>query len=133
LLSKPVNEKANWPANFELFVGTTVTDADADEAALAFEVAVTTTAPWDGTEDGAVYNPLAEIVPQADPEQPGPLTLHVTAVFVAPLTTTENCCWPPTVTTALIGEIVIPTEETTVTVAEAAVWPSALDVAVTVT
>jgi hypothetical protein len=118
LLSKPVNEKANWPANFELFVGTTVTDADADEVALAWDVAVTITVACGGTEDGAVYNPLVEIVPQADPAQPGPLTLQVTAVFVVPVTTSAKCCCPLTVTTALVGEIVTPTEETIVTMAE---------------
>jgi hypothetical protein len=119
LLSKPVNENAYWPANFELFVRTTVTDADADEVERAVDVAVTITVAWDGTAPGAVYNPLAEIVPQVDPEQPGPLTLQVTAVFVVPVTTSANCCWPFTVTTALVGEIVTPMEETIVTVAEA--------------
>jgi hypothetical protein len=116
-----VNEKAYWPANFELFVGATVTDADADEVALAFEVAVTMTVACEGTEDGAVYRPPEEIVPQADPEQPGPLTLQVTAVFVVPVTTSANCCWPLTVTTALVGEIATPTEEEIATRAEATV------------
>ncbi len=73
------------------------------------------------------------MVPHALPEQPDPLTLHVTAWFVEPETVTPNCCCCPTVTMALVGDMVTETGRITVTVAEAAVSPSALAVAVTVT
>jgi hypothetical protein len=45
-----------------------------------------------------VYTPLAEIAPFAAP----PATLHVTAVFVVPVTLAVNVCVVPT-TTELVG------------------------------
>jgi hypothetical protein len=105
----------------ELFVAAIVTIAEADEVVLAWDVAVTITVAWGGTVAGAVNSPLEEIVPQLDPEQPGPLTLQVTAVFVVPETASTNCCVPLTVTRALVGDIVTATGERIVTVAEAAV------------
>ena len=82
---------------------------------------------------GAVYNPPEVMVPQVDPEQPDPLMLQVTAVFVLPVTLVRNCCGWPTVTMALVGDIPTTTGTMIVTVAEAAVSPSSLAVAVTVT
>jgi hypothetical protein len=110
-----------------------VTTAEADEEALACEVALTITVAREGTVAGAVYNPLDEMVPQVEPEQPDPLTLQVTAVFVVPETTSWNRCCSPTVTRALVGDMATVMGERIVTMAEAAVCPSALAVAVTVT
>jgi hypothetical protein len=44
------------------------------------------------------------MVPQAAPLQPTPETLHVTAVFVVPVTVAENCLLPPAATWAVLGE-----------------------------
>jgi hypothetical protein len=49
------------------------------------------------------------MVPHAVPLQPGPLKLHVTAVFELPVTVAVNCCVAPAVTVELIGDTVIPT------------------------
>jgi hypothetical protein len=68
---------------------------------------VTVTAAGSGTDAGAVYFPVASIVPQLAPEQPVPATLQVTpwsaalvqaAVLVplAQLRLALNCCVPPT-------------------------------------
>jgi hypothetical protein len=52
----------------------TETDAAFEESASG--VAVICTVAGDGASEGAVYTPLAEIVPQAAPEQPDPDTLQ---------------------------------------------------------
>jgi hypothetical protein len=59
--------------------GTTVTVADADLVESATEVAVTITVAGFGTLTGAVYFPVASIVPQLTPVQPVPEMLQVTA------------------------------------------------------
>jgi hypothetical protein len=46
---------------------------------------------------GAVYRPLARIVP--------PVAVQVTAVFVLPVTLAVNCCVPPVISEAEVGEI----------------------------
>ena len=56
------------------------------------EVAVTVTTELAGTEAGAVYRPVAEIDPQANPEHPAPETLQVTVTLYVPLTDAVNCC-----------------------------------------
>ena len=71
--------------------GMIVTDAVADLVGSATEVAVTDTCGGLGTADGAVYSPLAEIVPQAVPVQPLPARLQDTAVFVVLMTVAVNC------------------------------------------
>lgn len=48
------------------------------------------------------------MVPQRLPVQPVPLRLHVTAVFVDPVTVAVNCCCPPTPTEMDAGDT--PTE-----------------------
>jgi hypothetical protein len=73
------------------------------------------------------------MVPQPDPEQPAPLTLQVTAVFVLPVTFVSNCCCPPTATVALVGEMVTETGGITVTVADPDLVLSELEIAVTLT
>lgn len=63
----------------------------ADLVLSAIEVAVTVTVGELGMEEGAVYKPLLEIVPHADPLQPEPATLQVTAVLLLPVTLAVNC------------------------------------------
>lgn len=70
---------------------TTVTVALADFVGSATEVAVTITCAELGTAAGAAYKPLGEIVPQLLPEQPLPLTFHVTLVLDVPPTVALNC------------------------------------------
>jgi len=75
---------------------------------------------------GAVYKPLAEIVP--------PVADHATAVLLLPVTLAVNCCDPPVVTDAELGEIVTATgvvAADTVMDAEADLVVSATLVAVT--
>ncbi len=81
-------------------------------AVLAWLVALTVTVVFEVTV-GAVKSPEVEIDPA--------LADQVTAVFVEPLTEAVNCCFPPEVTVALVGEIEIETAlaALTVTVAEA--------------
>jgi hypothetical protein len=57
----------------------TVTIAEADLLGSAAEVAVTDMARGLATVAGAVYRPLALIIPQFAPVQPVPETLQVTA------------------------------------------------------
>src|SRR5271169_4902589 len=110
-----------------------VTVAEADADVLACAAALTVTPAGLGTLAGAVDRPAEVIVPQAAPEQPAPLTLQVTAVFFVPETVARNCCWLATVIIALVGEIVTWMGMMMVTMAEADVTPSAVDVAVTLT
>ena len=49
------------------------------------------------------------IVPQAAREHPVPDTVQFTAVLELPVTAAENCCCPPAVIVADVGEIVTPT------------------------
>jgi len=62
----------------------------------ATDLAVTTTVGGLGTVAGAVYFPVASIVPQLVPVQLDPETLQVTD-WSAPmgLTVAVNCCSPP--------------------------------------
>lgn len=72
------------------------------------------------------------MVPQADPEQPVPDRVHVTALLVVPVTVAVNCCCVPVTTVAVVGD----TETWTnviVTVAVADLVGSACEVAVTLT
>jgi hypothetical protein len=113
--------------------GRIVTDADAVLVLSAVEVATTVTSAGLGTAPGAVYKPLAEIVPQLVPEQPAPVRLHATAVFVVLVTVAVNCCVFPVTTFAVVGEILTMTGRTIVTVADADLLVSATEIAVTVT
>ena len=90
---------------------TIVTLAEADFVGSAALMALTVTDAGEGTLIGATYNPLAEIVPHAAPVQPEPLTVHVIAVFVVPLTLPEKTCVLPAASVRL--------PEFTVTVTEA--------------
>jgi len=74
----------------------TLTAATAALAESATEVALTVTVGGLGAVVGAVYFPVASIVPQLAPVQPVPEKLQVTA-WLAPLglTVAVNCCTPP--------------------------------------
>ncbi len=76
----------------------TVTVADADLVVSATLVAFTVYVP---PVLGAVYKPLEEIVP--------PVAVQVTAVFVVPVTVAVNCCVPPVLSEATVGETVTAT------------------------
>ena len=71
--------------------GMMVTIADADFVLSASDVAFTVTCGGCGIAPGAVYKPLALIVPQALPLQPEPVRLQLTLVFVVPVTVAVNC------------------------------------------
>ena len=75
----------------------------------ATDLTVTTTVGGLGTVAGAVYFPVASIIPQLASVQPVPETLQVTA-WLAPLglPVALNCCTPPAVTVALDGETLTP-------------------------
>jgi hypothetical protein len=69
----------------------TVTAADADLAGSAILVAETVTVADEGTIDGAVYNPLVEIVPIVEFPPAIAFTDQVTPELVALLTMAVNC------------------------------------------
>jgi hypothetical protein len=110
-----------------------VTVAFADFVASAVEVAVTITVAGLGIEAGAVYSPVALMVPHDAPLQPAPESVQVTAVLAVPVTVAVNCCWAPVVTFGESGETETATGATTVTTVEADLVASACEVAVTVT
>lgn len=113
--------------------GTIVTEAVADFEASATEVAVTEILAGFGTAEGAVYSPPVLMVPHADPLQPEPETVQVTAVFVVFATVAVNCWWAPVTTSTIAGTMVTATGGRTVTVAVADLVGSATEVAVTET
>ena len=110
-----------------------VTVAVEDLPGSATLVAVTVTVAGEGTVAGAVYNPVALMVPQAAPVQPAPETEKLTEVLVAPVTVGVNCCVPPVRTEAVDGLSVMATPLTIVTPAVADFVVSATLVARTVT
>jgi len=81
-------ELAGGEAAVEAFVAglECFTLAESLAVASAALVAVTVIVVPDGIVDGAVYCPLAEIVPVCAPPPGTPSTLQLTAVFVAPVT-----------------------------------------------
>lgn len=85
-MSNPLNKNAYEPFNLLLLLGATVTRADADREESACAVAVTFTVAGFGGAAGAVYKPAEVTVPQANPAQPVPLTVQVSARFVLPVT-----------------------------------------------
>lgn len=107
--------------------------AEPNDDGSACAVALIVTLAGLGTVAGAVYKPAEVIVPQAFPEQPDPLTLQVTAVFVVPVTVAWNCCWLPIVTIVVDGAMATLMGLMMVTAAVADVTPSAMEVAFTVT
>jgi hypothetical protein len=113
--------------------GNTVTVTEADTSGFACEVAVTETVGGAGTEPGAVYSPAVVMLPHVAPLQPAPEILQVTAVFAVPVTVAVNCCWLPTTSFAIVGEIETAIPVATVTVAVADLLVSACEVAFTLT
>src|SRR6185503_134780 len=75
---------------------TIVSVASADFVESTADLAVTVIVAGSGTVAGAVYFPVASIVPQLAPEQPGPATLQV-ALWLAPL---PGACPPTGLTSA---------------------------------
>ena len=100
----------------------------------AAEIAITVTA-LDGTLAGAVYSPVALIVPVVAFPPVTLFTCHVTAVFAVPETVAVNCCVRPVVTVAVLGLTVTTTAGGAVTVTTAVpdFVESACEVAITVT
>ena len=78
--------------------GINVTEAEADLVVSAWLVAVTVTVSCVAMFDGAVYRPLALIVPT-----PAGLIDQVTALLQAPETPATNCCVCPTPSVAARG------------------------------
>jgi capsular polysaccharide biosynthesis protein len=105
--------------------GLKVMVADALLVVSATLVAVTVTACWLATVDGAVYRPAPLIVPVAG------LRLHVTAVLAAFATMAVNCWVCEGERVAVKGATLTVTGGTNVTVAEAVLVLSAALVAVT--
>ena len=81
----------------ETDTGLIVTVADADFVVSATDVALTVTAVTLATVAGAVYRPDVEIVPP-------PVADQVTDVFELPVTAAVNCCVPPPIKVAVVGE-----------------------------
>jgi hypothetical protein len=73
------------------------------------------------------------MVPQAAPLHPLPATVHDTAVFVVPVTTTMNCCVLPAATWVAAGATATTIGGITVTDALPVFVSSADDVATTFT
>lgn len=65
--------------------------------------------------------------------QPDPLTLHVTAVSVLPVTDAENCCCAPVFSCTKVGVILTTIGVLIETAAEPDTLESAREVAITVT
>jgi len=72
-----------------------VTVADPDLVGSDSRVAVTATTGGLGAAAGAVYNPLALMLPQADPMHPLPDMLQITRALAFPLTLAVNCNCAP--------------------------------------
>jgi hypothetical protein len=112
----------------------TVTDAEADFFGSATLVAAIVTVAGEGKLDGAVYNPLAEILPLVELPPATPFTDQVTLVSEFVLATAAvNCIVPTSRTEPLVGETLMVTTGVTVTCARADFFGSATLVTVTVT
>src|SRR5215831_18001745 len=111
----------------------TVTVAEPERLVSALDVAVTVRLEA-GTEAGAVYSPLALIVPTVAFPPTTPFTLQVTPRFWESLFTVAVNCWVLEMfSEAEAGETDTLMEDVTAIVAAAVLVPSAIDVAVSVT
>ena len=110
-----------------------VTDEEDVLVGSAALVAVTVTLAGEGIAEGAVYNPVPLIVPQAAALHPLPCTFHVTAVLEVPTTDALNCWVAPGTSEELTGVTVTTTTGTMVTLADAVLLGTAMLVAITVT
>lgn len=89
-----------WAVVGEIEIPTTVpevivTVADPDLVGSDSKVAVTATIGGFGALAGAVYNPLALMLPQADAVHPLPEMLQITRVLELPITFAVNCNCAP--------------------------------------
>jgi hypothetical protein len=116
-----------------LAAGAIVTCVVPERAVSATDTAVIVTFAGVGTEAGAAYIPVLEMVPTVEFPPATPFTCHVTAVFDVLPTVAVNVCEPETVTVALAGLTETVIMGVTVTCAEADFVVSAADTAVTVT
>ncbi|MBK5295267.1 MAG: hypothetical protein JJE04_26770 [Acidobacteriia bacterium] len=97
---------------------TTVADAEADFVGSATLVTAIVTVAGEGKLDGAVYSPLAEILPLVELPPATPFTAQVTLVLEFVLVTAAvNCFVPATRTEPLVGETPMDTTGVTVTCA----------------
>ncbi len=111
----------------------TVTVADPDLVGSESKVAVTATIGGLGALAGAVYSPLALMLPQADPLHPLPDRLQITTALELPLTLAVNCNWALGFSWAEGGNTLTEAAATSVTAAEAVADGSATAVAFTAT
>jgi hypothetical protein len=99
----------------------------------AEDTAVMVTVAGDGTAAGAIYMPIAEIVPTVELPPVTPLTCQVTAVFDELATVAVKACEPVAVTVAVPGMTETEIAGTRVTCAEPDLLVSAAATAVTLT
>src|SRR5438445_8289731 len=81
---------------------TIVTVAAPDFVGSACAAAVTGTVAGLGTDEGAMYSPVEEIVPTVALPPVTPATLQVAAVLLVPVTVALNC-WVVLVATSALG------------------------------
>ena len=110
-----------------------VTVADPDFVGSESKVAVTATTGGFGDFAGAVYRPLALMLPQAGALQPLPDMLQITRGLELPLTVAVNCAWAPGFSWTEGGETLTEEPATSVTVADPEADGSAIAVAFTAT
>jgi hypothetical protein len=110
-----------------------VTGAVSDLVPSATEIAFTVTELGEGTEAGAVYSPVALIVPTVEFPPVTLFTCHVTAVFEVFATAAVNCVVRPACTLTVFGLTVTDTPATMVAVAVSNFVLSATEMAVMVT
>ena len=110
-----------------------VTVADPDLVGSESKVAVTATIGGLGVVAGAVYRPLALMLPQPDPLHPLPDTLQITSPPELPLMTAPNCNWVPGFSWLEAGDTLIEAAAKSVTVDDAEADGSAMAVAFTIT
>ena len=82
----------------------TVTEAVPARVGSATLVAFTVTPFGEGGTAGAVYMPVASIVPTEESPPGIPFTAHVTEVLDVPLTVALNCSFSRTMAVVLLGE-----------------------------
>jgi hypothetical protein len=83
---------------------TMVTEAVPARVGSATLIAFTVTAFGEGGTAGAVYMPVASIVPTEESPPGIPFTAHVTEVLEVPLTVAVNCSLSRTMAVVLLGE-----------------------------
>ena len=145
VFDEPVTDAVNccvWPVWIEADAGEIETETVAEPAvklisatALLVEsallVAPMFTDAGNVTAGGAVYNPELEIVPITALPPGTPFTVHVTAVFVVPVSDAVNCFVCPAWIEAVAGEIeivIVPDESLRLIILLGSIWPAAATV-----